>query len=144
MESAKKFRVLKHNQILMNWMGIYPSSLTETKIEFFKTPIVYEFLFCAIVCDVCSSAVFIYNDSSPLGANLDPFFILISGIQCGGMYLNLGLKLEKVQSLHLKLQEIVDQGDLVKNKKVEALWIYSFFELIPSFWSAIYINRLKS
>lgn len=108
MESTTTFHVLKHNRMLMQWMGIYPKSLIETKNQFFKTPIVYEFLFCAFVCDIFSSCVFIYQDSSPLGTNLDPFFIVISGLQCGGMYFSLGIQQQNVQALHVKLQQIIE------------------------------------
>lgn len=94
----------------MAWLRIYSHRLNEPSNEFFKSFIPYFILFCAIVCDMTSSAMFILKHLSEFLVILDPCFIVISGFQSGGMYLCAGVKLNQIKRLHLKLQEIVDEG----------------------------------
>lgn len=107
---TKKFKALKYNQVLMQWLGIHSHRLTEPTNAFFEKPIVYLVLFILIAFSITSSLVFAYTNMSQFGAALEACYIVIAGVQCGGMYLSVGLKMKQVKLLQQKLQEIVDEG----------------------------------
>ncbi|XP_055304812.1 odorant receptor 67a-like [Sitodiplosis mosellana] len=105
-----KFKVLKHNQELMALLGIHSHRLTEPTNEFFKLPVTYLVLFILCTFSITSCAMFAYKNFSQFGAALEAIYIMIAGVQCGGMYLSVGLKMKQVKLLQQKLQEIVDEG----------------------------------
>lgn len=105
-----KFQVLENNQAYMAWLGIYSYKLTEPTNEFFKSIVALFFMFNSFVMIIISSILFIMKYISDIQGCLGAFKIAISGIQCGGMHLSVGLKMKKVKALHLKLQEIVDES----------------------------------
>lgn len=106
----QKLKVLQYNQSFMTYFGIYSTNLTKPTNEFFKSSIVY-ILFGMVGLCISLSALGIYENSLKLTLALDALLTLFSGIQCGGMFINLGLGMEKIRIFHLKLQEIVDHGD---------------------------------
>lgn len=96
----KRIEVLKYNQIFMSWIGIYSYRLTEPTNEFIKSKIA--FLFVTTVS---------YTDVAEFQVVLVAVAVIIGAAQTGGAYTNVGLKMKQVKVLHLKLQEIVDEGD---------------------------------
>lgn len=104
------FQVLENNQAYMAWLGIYSYKLTEPTNEFFKSIVAWFFMFNSFVMIIISSILFIIKYISDIQGCLGAFKIAISGIQCGGMHLSLGLKMKKVKILHLKLQEIINES----------------------------------
>lgn len=106
----QKLKVLQYNKGFMTFFGIYSSNLMKPTNEFFKSSIVY-ILFGMVGLCISLSALGIYENQLKFKLVLDALLTLISGIQCGGMFINLGLGMEKIRIFHLKLQKIVDQGN---------------------------------
>lgn len=124
-----KFNVLESNQAYMAWLGIYSYHLTEPSNEFFKSIVACFFMFNSSVMIIGSSILFIIKYISEVQAVLGAFKIAISGIQCGGMHFSVGIKMKLVKALHLKLQQIVDEGiDLYHfHKSIKSCHILSIF-----------------
>lgn len=64
--------------------------------------------------------------------SLNAFKIIISALQFGGMFLYVGLNLDKVKLLHLQLQKIIDEGaktDIYSVKYIEKFkdFFYLFY-----------------
>lgn len=122
-----KLKVLDKNRTLMSAIGLYPNRLTELTNEFFESFSNYFILFNVIFI-IISCAVFLLNNGSDFGAALKAFLCIITGIQCGGMFLSIGLNMIKVKTLHLKLQEIVD--DVYSSSVFSYKYFYTFFDPI--------------
>lgn len=119
MDMKKKFKVLLNNQAYMARLGIYSYDLNNpTNEEFFKHFMSYYILASATICCI-SSYAFIMHNITQVKQSLNAFKIIISALQFGGMFLYVGLNLDKVKALHLKLQDIVDKG----NSEIECIYI---------------------
>lgn len=110
----KKLQVLEFNQNFMAHIGINSHHLTESKNEFFRSIPAYFILFNLIVCCVISSSVFAYQNLENLELVLVTSLVIVAGFQTCGMFLSVGLNMTAVKTLHLRLQEIVDDGERVK------------------------------
>lgn len=111
-DPKKRFKVLLNNQAYMARLGIYSYDLKNpTNVEFFKNFMSYYILASATICNI-SSAEFIHQNYTEVKQSLNAFKIIISALQFGGMFLYVGLNLEKVKALHLELQEIIDTGNV--------------------------------
>lgn len=105
-----KFKVFEHNHALMTKLGIHSYHLTEPTNDFFKSFATYAYLFVAVAFYTISTAFYIILKVEEFDDALDPCFVLIGGLQFGGMYVAIGLKMIKVKAVQLVLQEIVDDG----------------------------------
>lgn len=105
-----KFKVLEYNQSFMAKFGIHSYRLSDPTIEFFKSPAALLILFILSVFSIASTAMFGYTNFDHFEVALHGFFVMIAGIQCGGMYLSIGLKMRKVKILQIKLQQLIDGG----------------------------------
>lgn len=94
----------------MAQIGISSYRLTEPINEFFHSFSTHFVLFHLIVFGLIGGIVFAYNNISNFEIVLEACVTIIGGIQSGGMFLGIGLKMKKVKELHLKLQEIVDEA----------------------------------
>lgn len=103
------FKVLKHNQSLMSRLGIYSYRLNEPTNEFFKSITGLYMLFIVIAFYLASGSCFIYKNLAQLRMALEGLLLVIAGLQCGGMFFNIGLEMKTVKALHIKLQAIVDE-----------------------------------
>lgn len=52
------------------------------------------------------------KNTKEFGDALDPCFVIIGGLQLGGMYIGIGLKMKKVKAVQLVLQGI-DESNVV-------------------------------
>ena len=95
----------------MAQLGINYYNSTDPSDEFFKSFATYFNLIMAFIFCVMSSGAFIYLNWPDLEVVLEPFFIAMGGLQCGGMLLSVGLNMRKVKLLHFNLQQIVDEGN---------------------------------
>lgn len=107
-----KLKVLTFNQAIMSKLALYSTESIDPVSEFFKSPITYYFLFNAFILDIISCGIFVYQNFTHFELALETFFVVIAGLQSGGMFLSFGLKLDKVKSLQLELQKIVNNGNL--------------------------------
>lgn len=108
-----RFNVLDYNQHFMAKIGIHSYRLTDPSNEFFKTPSAYLILLILSVFSISSSAAFVYKNTDHFEAALQAIFVIIAGVQCTGMYLSIGLKMEKVKKLQIELQKLVDDGNII-------------------------------
>lgn len=118
--TMSKFKVLRYNQAFMAELGIYSHRLTEPTNEFFNCRVTYTILGCLLVA-ILSNCVLVYIDSTNSKSTLESVVLIVTSFQAFGAYLNIGLKMKKMKELHLKLQEISDEGDL--NVLLESLTI---------------------
>lgn len=106
----KRFNVLESNRKLLFHLGLYPK-LTGPPNEFLKSVTAYHILMIAFVFFIISSMMFvIQNLEQNIGVAIETFIMVIGGIQFGGMFLNVRLNSKTVKALHLKIQEIIDDG----------------------------------
>lgn len=118
-DPKKRFKVLLNNQAYMARLGIYSNDLDNpTNEEFFKHFMSYYILASATICCI-SSFEFIHQNITEVKQSLNAFKIIISALQFGGMFLYVGLNLDKVKALHLGLQEIVDTGNTSESIRVK-------------------------
>lgn len=106
----KKFRVLEFNQNFMACIGINSHDLTESRNEFFRSMVAYFILFNLICWCMVSSSVFVYQNLDKLELALVTGLVISAGFQSAGMFLAVGLNMKAVKKLHLRLQEIVNNG----------------------------------
>lgn len=103
----EKFQVLEYNQYYMSLVGIdYRRS--NYLLKFFKN--VYILLGTFAVATM-SSAAFIFYHRSNFEAVLQASLPFIAGLQVTGCYLNIRLKVKKIDILNRSLQKIVNEGN---------------------------------
>lgn len=104
-----KFKVLKSNQTYMTYLGVYTKRLTEPINELHKSIFCY-CLFVIMSISATGCATFIYRDPTNVKAALRATKTCCGIFQCTGMFIGVGCKMIKVKALHLRLQQIVDEG----------------------------------
>lgn len=104
------FKVFEYNQRFMAKLGLYSYHLERPTNDLFKSLATYYILFFSIAFTITSSAIFAITHTSQFSLALETCFIVIAGIQTAGVFLSVGLNMTKVKILHLKLQQIVDEG----------------------------------
>lgn len=120
-----KFKVLERNRALMGAIGIYSNHLIEPTNDFCESFSTYFILF-HVIFYIISFSVITLKTVSDFGAALQACLCVITGIQCGGMFLSIGLKMIKVKTLHLKLQKIVDEVYLSSVFSYEYFFLTNF------------------
>lgn len=105
----EKLKVLKYNQAYMTHLGLYSNHLTKPTNELFKS-LFYYYVSLTSTASLLGGAAFIYENPNDVKPALGAFKIAFSAIQCYGMYLGIGLNVIIVKALHLKIQQIVDEG----------------------------------
>lgn len=128
-----KIKVLKHNQTYMSWLGIYSYRLTEPTMESHKYILAYHNLIFPIF-SIVSSAVFVYENPSELQAVLETILVMIALYQAECTFLNTALQMKNIKLLHLKLQDVVDQGKILEihcTKRMFQVHSKKFFMCIP-------------
>lgn len=124
-----KFQVLKYNQAIMARLGLYSYRLSEPSNEFFYSLASYYFLLAGEILSVLTSALFVYKHWPQFNIVSQPCLIIIGSSVCFGIFLSVGLKLKSITTLHLKLQEITDEGELnfvLKKKTSKFSMIFDF------------------
>lgn len=109
-QNELSFKVLKHNQSLMEFIGIHSYHLTEPTNDFFKSFGTYYILFSIVSVFLISSA-YTAIFSSEFQTGIQAWLLVIAGLQSGGMFLSIGLEMQRIKTLQLKLQAIVDEGN---------------------------------
>lgn len=104
------FKVFKYIHAVMAQIGIHSYRLNESTNDFFKTYMTYVILFIIVAFYVIATTWHIAVKTSEFGDALDPCFVLIGGLQLGGMYVGIGLKMRKVKAIQLILQGIITNG----------------------------------
>lgn len=107
--TMSKFKVLQLNQNVMARIGIHSHNLAEATNEFFNSFITYYIIF-VVTFFIFGSMTFVVINWPQYDIVAEPCLIAVGCIQVGGMYIGVGLKMKKVKLLHLRLQEIVDEG----------------------------------
>lgn len=105
-----KFKVLKYNQMLMSWQGIHSHRLSEPTNEFHRSLSSYYVVF-TLFAFVIASAVRIHSYWPEVEPILKPCSVAFGGVQCVGMFISIGLQMNRIKALHLELQRIIDKGE---------------------------------
>lgn len=104
-----KFTVLTYNKFFLTHVGILSKQLSsQTCIQFFRSPYTYYF-FLTTSAFVVASAMFVCDPKSQFDVALRMCAIAIGTSQSIGMYFCFGANMRKINALHLKLQEIIDE-----------------------------------
>lgn len=110
--TMSKFSVLRYNQAFMAELGIYSNRLTEPTNEFFNNRIAHAIVGCLLVA-IISNILFVWFGKTNSKSIRESLVLIVTSYQALGAYLNFGLKMKRVKELHLKLQEISDEGDFI-------------------------------
>lgn len=113
-DKMAKFKVLDYNKALMAWFGGHGSGFPKSNRAFFTSFGSCYVLFYVIGFIIISSAVFVYDQWPNYAMLLGPCFIIIAGIQSGGMIICFGLEMPIINMVNRKLEMIIDKG---KNKR---------------------------
>lgn len=105
-----KIEVLKQIQKFLVPLGVYSNRPAEPTNDFFISIGPYYTQFFVIICLTLSPALFAYKNSSQIALVLQTTSLIVGGSQSAGMFISLGLNVKKMKILHLKLQEICDNG----------------------------------
>lgn len=133
-----KFSVLKYNQVCMAWFGIYSHNLNEPSNEFFGSFATYWTLVSMVLAILSSAWYILENRTIHVKESLGAFKIAFAAFQSTGMFLSFGMKLRDIKALHLKLQQIVDKGNICVFK---AFWLNILIEHFDwAFWLSILIE----
>lgn len=94
----------------MVWLGIYSHDLIEPTNEFFKSFTSYYILIIMVVA-LWGSAAFIQEFwSVKAKETLGAIKISFTAAQVFGSFSSVGINMSKIKAIHLRLQEIVDEG----------------------------------
>lgn len=107
-----KFQVFKSNRAFMARFGIYSYHMTKPTNEFFTSIGSYYTNFFLWLCVITSSVV-VYENISNLPLALENAQTIIGEAQSAGMFISMGLKLNKIKKLHVLLQDIIDKGEKI-------------------------------
>lgn len=110
MVRIEKFKVLEYNQISMEWLGIHSKRLNDPTNEFYRSFVAYYILFNVISFTIIASAVYMYVHIDNFEVITESFLVACAGIQVAGMFICIGINMQKVKTLHITLQELVDKG----------------------------------
>lgn len=104
-----KFRVLERSQNFMTRLAISSHRLSEPTNEFFTRLMAYYITFLLYAFSVTHWAV-VYKYWPDLSLVLHPFAMSLAGLQCGGVYVSIGLQMKNIKKLLIELQNIIDKG----------------------------------
>lgn len=101
--------VLKYNEILLSWLGLYSDRSGRLSIDSFQSFVRYLIIGHITVACV-SSAIFALQETSQFNFKLEACLIVIGATQCGGAYINIALKMNTVKALHRTLRQFISEG----------------------------------
>lgn len=109
-----KFKVLESVETNLTWLGIRFDRMAELTNEFFTSFPPYHLVIVSIA-SITSAGMFIYSNWPNLVVIFQSSTIVsLTLVQVNGMFLNLGLRMKKVKTLHFRLQDIVNkQGQFI-------------------------------
>lgn len=94
----------------MVWLDIYSRHLTEATKKIYKSFGIY-YISCAMIATFITSWLYIREMwSIDVKTSLDAVKIIFAAIQCWGMFLNIGFKMNETKTFHIRMQEIVDES----------------------------------
>lgn len=107
------FKVLEHNQKFLSWIGIDLHDLNEPKNTFFYSITAYYFLFTIITLTIMGSALYVFEYWPQFDIISQPIMFVFGGSSSIGLILSVGINMKSVKVLHLKLQTIVDESNVI-------------------------------
>lgn len=110
---VNQFKVLKYHEYMLFKLGIFLNEFSQKSIlknGFFKSPIICYMLFVSMTF-IISSTTYAYQNVIEFSATLRACLFTIGTIQATGMFINFGFNTSKIQAVHLKLQELVDEAN---------------------------------
>lgn len=106
-----KFTVLKYNEFILTQFGIFSKqSSNQTYSNVFFKALSSYYILLTMAAFVVSSSIFVYQNSEQFDVALRVFTVSIGTAQSIGMFFSFGKNIKKVNTLHHKLQEIVDES----------------------------------
>lgn len=114
MVEQKALSVFKYQTLVLTKLGIYPTEFRNENNLFFKSFSSYCVLFFLIGYVITGSA-FVYVHLSDFTAALRAVIFVIGIGQAAGIYYCYGINVNKIQIVHVKIQEIIDE--IVKSKR---------------------------
>lgn len=107
----EKFEVLKYNQSVMARIGIYPYDIKKPTSKIYTSFAFYYFII-SLTIPVMSGTVLILQKMSDFKSIIRDILMIIGSIQSFAVYYFIGLKINKIKTLHLNLQKTIDEGML--------------------------------
>lgn len=105
-----KFTVLKYNKFILSHLGIsIKQSSNRTIQNVFCKAISSYYILTTMIVFVVASVMFVLQNLSQYNVALRTCAIAIATSQSIGMYFCFGINVNKINALHFKLQEIIDE-----------------------------------
>lgn len=104
-----RFKVLDIRPVLVQRMGIIPTSIITPPHKFFRTFTDY-YVWIVLFLFLVSSIMYVLENSQDLNNCLKTIPMIIGGIQSLGMFMGVGFRSSHIVTLREKLQTLVDKG----------------------------------
>lgn len=120
MVKIKGFNVFKYHKIALIKLRIYPTSAQNKINVFFKSFASY-YILIVLIAFIISSIVFVVQNLSEFTDALRSCMFIFGVCQAIGMFYYYGINASKMQTVHIKLQETIDEmikGKYFKKKKI--------------------------
>lgn len=106
-----RFKVLDIRPVLVQRMGIIPTSIITPPYKFFRTFTDY-YVWIVLFLFLVSSLLYVLGNFEDFNNVLKTIPMIIGGFQSLGMFMGVGFRSSKIVELREKLQALVDKGDL--------------------------------
>lgn len=106
-------KVLAYHQSIMIRLGLSSRNLSDPN-EFYKSFMLY-FTVLTLSINIILSGILMFRYWPNLDLLMEPITIIVAAFQGLGMYLSVGLNLDKVKKLFISLQECVDSASNYSN-----------------------------
>lgn len=106
-----KIEVHKYNRAYMAPLGVHSYKLQEPTIEMFDRVCIYIGVI-VLTFSLTSTTVYFYQNMHEVKEALESFKIFVGGSQSGVCALAVGFQMRKIKILHMKFQELVDEGEI--------------------------------
>lgn len=107
-----KIEVHKYNRAFMSPLGIHSYKVKEPTIELFYTPGAH-YGIVVLTFSLVSTFAYFYQNMDEVKEALESFKIFVGASQSGACGLIVGFQMRKMKTLHMKFQELVDNGKIV-------------------------------
>lgn len=105
-----KFKVLELNEFILTRLGIFSEQFPlHSSAGFFKSPIIC-YILLVNFSFIISAASFAYQNLEQFSVALRTFTYFMGESQVFWMFIFFGLNVDKVEAIHLKLQDLVDES----------------------------------
>lgn len=120
-----KIEVLKNNRVYMEWLGIYPDRIKDSKYGLFTGKIAY-IMTLMFTYTTISSIMILCKSSSDMTGKLNAIVLLFVLGQTYIMLPGIGRQIKNIADLHHQIQGMVNKGLIFLFFSQFSIWVFSF------------------